>query len=114
MGDGARGLALGRLAPAEGIKKAGGPIWPTARSFVLAALPPRAGCQVGADFPRTTAYPPVRAVAFVAFATLRMYTPRGVAAVLANLRESKRGLGILSTVQLACLAGRHPVASQTG
>ena len=68
----ARGLALRPLAPVEGIKKAGGPIWPTARSFVLAALPPGANCQVGADIPRTVALPPIGAVATCVLVTLRI------------------------------------------
>lgn len=83
----ARGRPSRRRAPAEGNKKAGGPVWPTARSFVLADLPPGDNCQVGADFPRTTAFPPVGAVAFVAIETLRTDTPHGAAAFLADLRD---------------------------
>jgi hypothetical protein len=33
-GDWARGLPRRRVAPAQGIKKAGGPIWPTAQRFI--------------------------------------------------------------------------------
>ena len=68
----ARGWPSRRRAPAKGNKKAGGPVWPTARSFVLAALPPGANCQVGADIPRTVALPPIGAVATCVLVTLRI------------------------------------------
>jgi hypothetical protein len=66
MVDRARGSAPEATSPAKGIKKAEGPIWPTAQRFVRRLSRPDY-LAVGADLPHTTGSPLLRATPAVAF-----------------------------------------------
>src|ERR1700690_4325522 len=82
----ARGFCPRRIAPAKGMKKAEGPIWPTAQSLVRAGLPP--GLALGGR--RSPARGRIAAHASGSsrcLGEIAHETPRDAAAFLADLRE---------------------------